>query len=339
MKQKLFLHVGIHRTATTSVQQFMKANAATLLTMGYFYPFGVQRHNAIVQKIAGGSVSIDDFCRDLMKRADSKDAEISSIVISDEDMSEIRDFAVFADLSRHFDVKVVLMLRRQDLWLESWYLQNVKWQWNRPLAHLTFKEFFELRQSFFWIDYAERLKHYEAIFGEGSVIAGVFETSEMKDGPIQAFLRLIGIHDQSGLGPFVHANTSLSPMMTEFMRQLPLDEYPGPKRAVFERACVAADRSLVTNGSKLIMSHDQRLIVQQDYKDSNEITSRKYFGRATLFADPLPPANAPLADAQLPTDVQTLMRQFVVPMVNEISKAWPLPEPAKDRAGEKRRAP
>ncbi len=316
--RKLYLHVGVHRTATTSIQRFMRANFAALLDKGYLYPFGVARHNAAVARMRYGTQDVREFAEELARRMAAKGEHVTAAVLSDEDMSMIADFNLFAPLKRVFDVKVVVTLRRQDLWLESWYLQNLKWQWNPDLAHLTFDEFWARRAEFFWIDYAARLQRYEKVFGSGSVVAQVFEEADMPEGPIDAFLAMIGITDQTGLGEKLHHNSSLSPLATEFMRHLPLDAMEGPDRRLFERASLVVDAGLKGNGSKLVMSYPRRQAVQAEYAQSNAAVARKYFNRDVLFRDPLPEASAPLAINQLPGDSARLMQDFIVPFVRAL---------------------
>jgi hypothetical protein len=314
----LYLHVGVHRTATTSIQRFMRANFNPLLAKGYLYPFGVARHTAVVGRLRYGMISAADFAQDLLRRMEARGDHVQSAVISDEDMSSVEDFSAFAGLTRYFDVKVVVSLRRQDLWLESWYLQNVKWQWNPSLSHLTFAEFYDRRAEFFWIDYAARLAQYEALFGAGCIRAGVFEEADMPDGPIDAFLRMIGIVDQSGFGEKLHSNSSLSPLASEFMRHLPLDEVETLDRRLFERACMAVDAGLVKNGSKLIMAYDQRLAVQAEYAAGNKVAAQRYLKRDVLFAEPLPDPRAQFANTELPSDTEVMLRDFVAPMVKAL---------------------
>lgn len=316
MKRRLYLHVGVHRTGTTSTQRFMRANFDVLLGKGYLYPFGVARHNAVVARMRYGVLPVAEFAADLARRMEAKG--VQAAILSDEDLSAIRDFGVFEPLAEVFDVKIVVMLRRQDLWLESWYLQNVKWQWNADLAHLSFDQFYVRREEFFWIHYGERLAHCEAVFGPGSVIAGVFEEADMPQGPIDAFLRMVGITDLAGFGPMLHQNSALTPLMTEFMRQLPLDEMPNRDRVLFERACLAVDPHLVTNGSKLVMAHQQRLTVQAEHLAGNRVVAARYLGREALFQVPLPGADEPLASSLLPDRSADLLRDFVVPFVRAL---------------------
>lgn len=297
----------------------MRENFQALLKKGCLYPFGVKRHDRIVQRLLRNEVPAGRLARDLERRAASHPNRVDTIVLSDEDMSLIRDFRVFEPLKESFDVKVVVSLRRQDLWLESWYLQNVKWQWNAALAHLTFAEFFARRAEFFWIDYAARFAHFEEVFGPGSVTAGVFEKGDMPDGPIQAFLRMIGIEDMSGFSPFLHSNSSLSPLMSEMMRHLPMDRMAPKERALVEAACIEVDRTLPSNGSKLVMPYEQRQLVLAEYEDSNRRSAQAHFGRDVLFQEPLPLKTDALADQTLPGDAQDLIRLFMAPILRELA--------------------
>ncbi|HJY52915.1 MAG TPA: hypothetical protein VKD89_02735, partial [Candidatus Udaeobacter sp.] len=50
------IHVGPHKTGTTSIQWFLQENRAELLTHGYFVPESETRrgaHHALVEKLAG----------------------------------------------------------------------------------------------------------------------------------------------------------------------------------------------------------------------------------------------------------------------------------------------
>ncbi len=317
--RKLILHVGVHRTGTTSTQKFMRENFQPLLKKGCLYPFGVARHDRVVRRLLRNEVPAIKLARDLERRAASHPSHVHTVVLSDEDMSMIPDFRVFEPLKETFDVKIVMSLRRQDLWLESWYLQNVKWQWNPALAHLTFDQFFARRADFFWIDYAARFAHFEAVFGPGSVIAGVFEKADMPDGPIQAFLRMIGIEDMSGFSPFLHSNSSLSPLMSEMLRQMPMDKMAPKERALVEAACIEVDRNLVTNGSKLVMPFEQRQLVLGEYADSNRQVAQKNFNRDVLFHEPVPLESDALAELSLPGNSQDLVRLFMAPIFRELA--------------------
>lgn len=320
--RKLFLHVGVHRTGTTSTQGVLRANFTELLQRGFMYPYSRPRHDDVVRALRSGILSPQDLADDLVKRANTHPFQIQNIILSDEDMSMIEDFNLFAPLAKVFDVKVVAMIRRQDLWLESWYLQNVKWQWDAAVANLSFAEFLARRKDFFWIDYAARFAQYESIFGPGSVLPAVFERAEMPDGPTAAVLRLLGITDPSFMGPEVHQNSSLSPLMSEFVRHLPLHNLRDPDRRYFELAAMKVDEDLAHNGSKLLLSHEMRAEIMAEHEPGNREVAQKYFDRQELFREPLPALDASLADRSLPAQSDALMADFVVPMIMALGRQF-----------------
>lgn len=325
MRRTLHLHIGAHRTGTTSIQRFLRENSDALAGQGTLNAFGLARHNTLIGLLCSGLTTAAAAAADLNEQADaaaqSAGRPVGSIVLSDEDICSRTDIARLARLSDHFDVRVVYVLRRQDLWLESWYRQNVKWQWNPNLAHLSFEAFLARRRAFFWIDYDATVTRLERLFGVGSVTALVFEPAAMPDGPVAAFARAIGLETLDGLATGQHVNASLSALTTEFMRQLPLDEIPDRTRRMVERACNKMDwhvRKQFGAQSSLYMDTATRAALMAVYAPGNARLARRHFGRDALFLDPLPPADAALAPTALPQDAGVLMETFVAPLVRHL---------------------
>ena len=315
----LYLHIGTHRTATSSIQAFLHGNFRNLITKGFLYPLGAKRHIVLANKLLSGAVDAAAVGADLEKRASDKPNEIHSLILSDEDICMRRNLSRLKGFSKHFNVKVVYALRRQDLWLESWYLQNVKWQWNPELCHLTLDEFLGRQADFHWIDYNGYVAHLEEVFGRENVIPYVFEKEQMPEGPVMHFCNVVGLTDRAGFNPPQHSNSSLSPLISEFMRCLPLDEAPAPYRSVLEAACTQVDDSLSGNRtSALILNAVQRAEILETHEAGNRALARRYFGRDELFQAPLPAPDAPVASMNLPADSYELMQEFVTPLVREL---------------------
>lgn len=320
----LYLHIGTHRTATSSIQAFMHANNEILPGMGILYPYNVRRHLQLANQILNGQRDVAEVARDLNARADSRKADIHSIVLSDEDISMRGELSVLKQFRDHFDVKVIFSLRRQDLWLESWFLQNIKWQWNKSLSHCTFDEFLARRGEFHWAAYNSYVQHLEALFGKENIILQVFEKEQMRDGPVVEFARAIGITSMDGLTQPPHINSSQSPMMTEFMRCLPLDEAPPNFRSHLEKACSQVDGALIKEGadsSSLLIDHATRLEILAEHAPGNRLLAQRYFGRDQLFIAPVPGPDAPVAPMRLPDDSYDTMRKFVEPFVRALIAA------------------
>jgi hypothetical protein len=326
MRRTLFLHIGAHRTATTSIQRFLRANTAALAARGILNPDGEARHHRLSAWMLAGEAEAAaaalTAAADQAARAARR--PVDRIVLSDEDLCARTDLARLRPLARVFDLRVIYVIRRQDLWLESWYRQNVKWQWNPDLAHLTFAEFLARRRSFFWIDYEATVARLERLFGAGAVELMVFEAAEMPEGPVAAFARALGLDDLDGLALGQHANGSLSALTTEFMRHLPLHEIPERRRKRVEAACVRMDwhvRRHFGAQSPHYLDAAARAAVLEPYAPGNARLARHRFGRDLLFREPLPPADAPLAPTALPADPAALMQVFVAPLVQYLAEA------------------
>lgn len=321
MKRRLFLHAGAHRTATTSIQSFLRLNFDPLLAAGYFNPRRAGRSHLVFAQIFKGELDVLDLAQDITRRADTRPAPVHSVILSDEDICMHADLSPLGALTERFDVKVVFSMRRQDLWLESWHQQNVKWQWNPALAHLTFPEFLDRREDFHWIRYDSMVDRFAALFGAENLILRVFEKSEMPDGPVAAFCTDIGLTDLSPFTMPAPMNASMAPVCSELLRTLPLDAIKADQRALIERAAFAMDRHVTETfgpSPSLLMDHATRLALLEEYAAGNATVARRHFGRDMLFRDPLPAPDAPVASQALPADSYALMRDFLSPLLRDL---------------------
>jgi hypothetical protein len=321
MRKTLYLHIGSHRTATTSIQQFMNRNFETLTKRGYLYPYSMPRHARLMNALFAGTQTVADVAADLIARADAKAGNVNTIVLSDEDISIRHDPGVLAQFQDHFDVRIVYSMRRQDLWLESWYFQNIKWQWIPKLSHCTFETFLTHREDFHWIHYDRYVSRLEAMFGSENVLLTVFEKQQMLDGPVIEFCRKIGLTDLKGFTKAPHVNSSMSAQMVEVMRHLPLDSFNPAERNLMRRALEEVDQLHLKNTGKqseLLMPRDKREAVLHIYEAGNQALAARRFGRRDLFLDPLPRADASLASLTLPHSPAELLERFIGPLLTRM---------------------
>jgi len=318
----LYLHVGVHRTATSSIQAYLAQNIEALKAQGIVLPNGRGRHIGLVNKLYSDAAGESDDARKfVISQAQRRGfARPKAVIVSDEDIALRPEITPFLPLRDSFDIKVIVALRRQDLWLESWYFQNIKWQWNDDLAHLTFDEFMTKIDDFHWIDYDRYLGMLEQAFGQANVFPFVFERSEMPDGPVAAFAKLAGI-DTRDLTLPPHRNASLSPLMTEFIRRFPLENAKPAARARIEQAFIRTDAQLdkaPDEASALLLPPDRRRDVLARFETGNRAVAQRYFGRDELFRDPLPAEDATLGRLALPADAEELMQRLVEPVLQKL---------------------
>ncbi|RVV97621.1 hypothetical protein EKE94_13910 [Mesobaculum littorinae] len=337
MTRTLYLHIGTHRTATTSIQRFLLRNFDALIAEGCLLPFRKPRHFEMINAIFAGQRTIADAAARMNERADSKaPVDITKLVVSDEDICMRKDLSLLGEFREHFDVKVIYSLRRQDLWLESWYFQNIKWQWNPALSHCTFDEFLARRDQFHWIHYDGYVRHLEEVFGAENVAINVFEKEQMPDGPVAAFCEAAGLQALLGNGTEPHVNSSMSAAMAEFARHLPMDEFPPAQRELLRRAMEGVDRNVFGHTGKQserLMPPELRQAILSDYEAGNRALAQRRFGREALFEQPLPAADAPLAQLAIPQDSQGLIDQFVAPLLRQMVEKGMITAPAAPKKG------
>lgn len=318
-KRTLFIHIGTHRTATTSTQEFLALNFRNLKQRGFLQVNGVPRQVYMMERLFSGELRAEQVAKRITRQADEAKFPIQAAILTDEDICIQRDLTHLAELKEYFDVKIVFVMRRQDLWLESWYLQNIKWQWQPHLCHLSFEEFLAAADEFHWMDYHSVLTRFAEAFGPEAIVPMVFERDQMPGGPIRAFCDNLGIPEFDTLEqPQLRTNSSPSPMMGELMRQLPLDEVPEAYRHYLEGAFLDADRDRTAQlgpQSSLYMSRPQRDAFLARFEAGNAEIAQRYFGRDALFQDPLPAADAPLAQRTLPGDPDQTLQDYVSPVL------------------------
>ncbi|WP_162798874.1 hypothetical protein [Paracoccus indicus] len=318
-RRTLYLHFGVHRTATTAIQATLFANRDKMRSGGFLYPLGVQRHIGLFNEIFAGRKNVDRVGRMLQARADAQKHDIHSLILSDEAVSKRPDLGVLAGFCDHFDVKVVIGLRRQDLWLESWWAQNVKGQWDRELCHRSWPEFMANRDIFHWIDYDRYIGHLEEVFGEGSVIPYVFERGQMPDGPIAAFCKAVGYSRFKGLKKAGGENISLTPETSEFVRHLPFIDAPMKVRLKLIEMAEGVDRRIrQQDATTLMIPWQERNRIMDQYAEGNRKVARKFFGRDQLFFDPLPDPSLAVKTPALPEDPELVMQRLVAPFMQEL---------------------
>ncbi|WP_300444703.1 hypothetical protein [uncultured Mameliella sp.] len=126
MKPRLFLHVGQHKTGTTSIQGYLKHHEETLRAHGFWQPDRLGRPDGGFQRV--GELIVTEgpeaFVAHLKRGHDG-----GAIIVSAENLCRVLTRThpeANAVITAHFDTTVILSMRRQDEMLESAFSQMVK---------------------------------------------------------------------------------------------------------------------------------------------------------------------------------------------------------------------
>jgi hypothetical protein len=224
------------------------------------------------------------------------------MILSGEDFCQLENVQTLRLLLNHFDVRIICYLRRQDLWLESWYNQHIRWPWNKEFSQLSAAAFFERRNEFHWIDYDRMLTRWADVFGKDNLVVRVFEKGQLARPLETDFCDICGIDATSLELPRRQFNASIPIDALELLRHLDLYDKGDRQRAVIVQAVT-----------------DAYTKARADFEESNARVARRFLGRTdgVLFRDPLPEHNDSDAWPTL-LPVRELCDEIVNPIVRKL---------------------
>jgi hypothetical protein len=194
VSKTLYLHIGSPKTGSTALQYFFAHNQERLRHEGICYPRykrnpSIHNHlyfsNLVVK--AGAKRHREASARDrslarrriiaYMQKVINEAGSCHSILISCEEMFFARDPFILADIQVLFtSIRLVVYLRRQDQFIESYYLQYYKMGKIREPIHSH-----KFLKDDFWLDYHARLESWAAVFGHDCIIVRPFEKSQLRN--------------------------------------------------------------------------------------------------------------------------------------------------------------
>jgi len=219
---RVFIHIGLPKTATSSIQSFLYDSNAFLDQHGYHYlqtglNHNLKCHHDLVWKLGlhnGPSYVEKDIEQYKQEILDSLKAEVANnpekdLILSSELLTFIGDFKKLDPILEIFEgkeIKYILNLRRQDRFLESLYQQVVK-----DGISQTFEEWFHASRGV--ANYNVLVTKLLQITTKENVIIDMFDARIPNLHPTEKFLLSLGF-DQEYLRGFnienIRENESLS---------------------------------------------------------------------------------------------------------------------------------
>ena len=218
-----YIHIGPHKTGTTSIQAFLKENRSTLLKQGYFVPETRNvhgGHHLLARQLCG--LAVPQHHQETAARFATaiRDITCEAVVISSESLDSLllerncaRNF--FSRMEEHnLEPKIVFFPRNQSQLLNSRYTQVVK-GFERSESFETFVQADIRHRSYRYSDFialadAFRLKLIAAAFTEDTLVRGV----------VIEFLKAIGIAPSQFQDTKVRRNPGAGPFTVGVARCL-----------------------------------------------------------------------------------------------------------------------
>ncbi len=209
----IYLHIGLPKTGTSSIQYFMWApeNRALLEQHGICYPemgfryrmVSKYRNAHFLLRTPGSMDESDKHYKDYetgLDKVSELAAKYDKILLFDEAIwagSLNRDNfwpRLKNDLDeRGLDIRIIVYFRRQDQWVESLYAQKIK----SGMTCKSFSDYLQqMREVHYPVDFCAYLDMLSDIFGKEALVPRVFERGQFRgpEGTIHSdFLDILGL--------------------------------------------------------------------------------------------------------------------------------------------------
>ncbi len=212
----LYLHIGIHKTGTTALQNVLRKNEKVLKNHGVLYPrkgcVGESNHSLLAWELTHKDTfdpkkgGMDDVISEINQSG------CPTAILSGEDFEFLFDIEQIKALDKKFrgafDVFIIVYLRRQDEVLRSEYIQWVK-TGSVDSDFDLFCQFFSHHPRFF---FHNLLNRWSEVFGKEKLIIKIYDKSALRQHNIvHDFFHVIGLEDVLGQISIGNKRHNISP--------------------------------------------------------------------------------------------------------------------------------
>lgn len=289
---KLFLHIGTHKTGTTAFQNVLRENYQTLKRKDQLNWINVRKFEGIKHIMNAKSFDKDlaESFKEFLNKATRK--KTGDFVISYEGFSGLPlefykncDFVakILYHATRQFDTKILVCLRRQDEFLQSAYM--MKMHADREVEDITsLANSSELK----YLDWNKFLEPYIKAFGNKSVYANPYDREVLKDHSVVDLLnQAINSEVLNHIKDIPQSNVGFSKEAKELAESL------NPDLTKFQKKTLRKILHEVSNKGVLkeynLLDYETKLRILNQFRESNMELGKKYFKRYGIedFSPPL----------------------------------------------------
>lgn len=188
----IFVHIGLNKTGTSSLQKFCCVNRDVLAAHGLVYPdAGIHdsAHYGLSKMLIGmppdGSVPTAEDLEQIISTAllRGKDVLVSSeylFTAANDHVAQVHQYFSRFNVSQ----KIIVYLRRHDLWIKSLFNQKIKTSYDVCQSDIRDYAISLLGSEEFDIKYSRMLDRWAEYFGAENVIVRPFEISRFYAGEL-----------------------------------------------------------------------------------------------------------------------------------------------------------
>jgi hypothetical protein len=308
-----YIHLGTHKTGTTSIQMTLGRHAEVLARSGYLYPLTCRPDDAPAQHNVAFSLRDDPRFRRSNGTIEELLEEIKTssldIILSSEEFShalhyEPKKFQELVDQIASLCPRIVILiyLRRQIDYIRSNYFERLK-----SGFALTFEDYamqrLEFELSEFPLDYSKLISAIDNLKGVEAIVRSY---DAVRNGRVVSdFLQVVGLPpSEFDIDAGVNLEQSLAESFGRYYQNRMGRPATGAEQDIINAIVPAL------SAAKLRMADSTRAVVTQRFRKSNEEIATR-FGLPDLTSDPPPPVEPAfiidhIFSAELPIAIKAL---------------------------------
>lgn len=289
----IYLHIGPHKTGTTTIQHSLMANRNLLFQHGVslLKTGAIKKHLAKQHRIQRElKKDKSDLWEKLVIELEQADAE-KNIISSEElcrcNLEEIQRIKKYLS---DYEVFVIFYCRRQDQRLQSLWAQSAKFP-NRRNEKRSFYEWLEENKyQAVASDYFDLYKTWGSIFGEDHILVRIFEKDQFHGNLFQDFLTACDVENPESYLESQDQNQTPSIkeiiLLQAYMELLGDRLSEGSLKKVFRFVKEFVRQNDGNHQKWNLVTREIYEKIMSHYYESNQKLAREYFHREDLFIEP-----------------------------------------------------
>jgi len=271
--KKVFLHVGLHKTGSSSIQTSLFKSRLELEKQGFSY--FCEDFDGKEKALPQHWVHLDQFNVPTIKEMKKFNSLIASqpsqnVIVSIEALAWFMNVESVKNVRtalKGFDVEVIVYLRRQDKQMVSYHQEGSKDRIKPSAVYYgsSLHPFQNLKRKEY-LDYETRMDSWASVFGKGNITVKIFEPDLLDDKDVvKDFCNQVGLVNI----PSIRVNESLGFEATKIGQLINLS---GLRNAEWSKKI----RKACSNEGKLLPSRAEAQKFYDEFKESNSSLNSKF---------------------------------------------------------------
>lgn len=193
MKPRVYLHIGLQKTGTSALQDWLASNESSLKKLGILYPNAgrkLKKHSFLYESIKSEYLDKALDLHWVQLEKELSNTKSGKVIISDEAFCDLTslEIAALQEKLLNYEIKVVIYLREPRSFMVSLYKYNIR----VGGIYYSFKEFLERNVGRF--DFEAKIKRFSNFFGHENIIVKTYEKAK-NDNLLIDFMKTIEISE------------------------------------------------------------------------------------------------------------------------------------------------